>query len=364
MQRFQKNPYSLFFSLGTIGLFMGLSVWVIYGFLSADFYLGRMHAHYMVGIFLLSFVIGFLMTAIPRMSGAPGTSKKELIVQLIPMLSATFWGAFETQEKLFFGSIVVALIVLFIFCFRRIATSPNVVPDVFPFVIISLLSGLVGAILFILDFPEIGGRLFYMNMILGLCVGVGARLIPMILGTGCTKPYGVKEMWLIGLLLVGSSFIEIYVNESYGNLLRFLLILVVFFRYWTVQRSSGFHSSVSWGVRIAAVSILFGTMGLWLVPQYRLEALHLLFISGFGLLTLMVASRVILAHGNHNLSLEIKNLFIKIPIGLIILASATRISAVFVNGYQRHLGYAALVFLVAVLVWSFFFIPKLIAKKS
>ena len=52
-----------------------------------------------------------------------------------------------------------------------------------------------------------------MNMILGLCVGVGARLIPMILGTGCAKPYGVKEMWLIGLLLVGSSFIEIYVNE-------------------------------------------------------------------------------------------------------------------------------------------------------
>lgn len=364
MQRFQKNPYTLFFSLGAIGLFMGLSVWIIYGFFSDDFYLGKMHAHYMVGIFLLSFVIGFLMTAIPRMSGAPGASQKELIFQLVPMLSASFWGVFESQEKLFFSSLVVALIVLFVFCFRRIVTAPHIVPDVFPFVIISLVAGLIGAILFIFDLPEIGGRLFYVNMILGLCVGVGARLIPMILGTGCARPYGVKEMWVIGFMLVGSSFIEIYASETYGNLFRFLLILVVFFRYWNVHRFTGFHSSVSWGVRIAAVSILFGTMGLWLVPHYRLEALHLLFVSGFGLLTLMVASRVILAHGNHNLSLEIKNLFLKIPIGLIVLASATRISAAFVQGYQRHLGYAAFTFIVAGLVWSYFFIPKLIVKKS
>ncbi len=358
-----KNPYRLFFLLGTLGLFAGLAVWVVFGFYSNEYYLGKMHAHYMIGIFLLCFVIGFLMTAIPRMSASPGSSAKEFIFQLLPMLAAVIFGLFESMETYFFLSLVAGLLVLFRFCVSRIISCPHMIPDVFPMVIMSLLSGLVGAIFLIFGQPEIGGKLFYLNMILGLCVGVGSKLIPMILRLGCSNSYGAGEMWLIGISLAGSCFIEAYWKESVGSFFRFMILLMVFFRYWRGHRFSGFNSSVAIGVRVSAFSIVMGTFGLWYFSDYRLESLHLLYISGFGLLTLMVASRVILSHGNYDLSLEFRNWFIKIPIALIILAALTRMSAVFVEGgYERHLAYAALTFLVAGTLWAVYFLPKIVFK--
>lgn len=364
MNDIQKNPYRLFFLLGVIGLVAGLAVWVLFAFYSPEYYLGKMHAHYMIGIFLLSFVIGFLMTAIPRMTASSAPAHQEILWQLVPMLGAVAFGLFESQEVLFFISLAIALLVLFLFCFRRIITCRHMIPDVFPLVIVSLLSGLMGALFFIFNEPYIGGRLFYLNLVLGLCVGIGAKLIPMILRLGCSGKHGTAEMWAVGGLLTLSCFLEAFWIESYGGLLRFSVVLLVFFRHWKAHMFSGFNSSLAIGVRISALSIVLGTMGLWLFPDYRLESLHLLYISGFGLLTLMVASRVILSHGSYDLSLEFKNWFLKIPIGLIVLAALTRVSAVFIEGgYDRHLAYAALTFLMAAILWSIYFVPKLLFRR-
>lgn len=360
MKSLTLSPYRIFFLLGTIGLFIGLFVWIITGF-NNQFYFGRLHAHYMVGIFLMSFIIGFLMTAIPRMSGGRAASETDIILQLLPMLSAAFWGVLEQDESYFFLSLIVAILMLFRFCFSRIVKCPHVVPDVFPMVIIGLLSGLMGAIFSYFNHTEIGSRLFYLNFVLCLCVGIGAKLIPMLLRLCGTKSYGKEEFWAVGLLLTLASFIEIYIHEAGGNFLRAALITLVFFRYWKVHLFTGVNSSLAWGIRIASVSMLFGTLGLWLFPNYRLEAIHLLYVSGFGLLTLMVASRVILAHGNHDLQLEYKNWFIRIPVAMIVLAAATRISAVFIEGgYERHLSYAAFSFLTGCGLWCYFFLPKLL----
>jgi len=319
-----------------------------------------MHAHYMIGIFLLSFVIGFLMTTIPSMTRSPGTNFKEFIFQLTPMVIAALLGIFDSMETYFFISLGVSLLVLFRFCATRILTSPHMIPDVFPMVILSILSGLAGILFFIFGQNEIGGKLFYLNMILGLCVGVGAKLIPMILRLGCTHRYKAGEMWLVGAALMASCFIEVYGKESIGGLLRFVIMVLVFFRYWHGYRLSGFNSSVAIGVRVAATSIVLGTLGLWCFSEYRLESLHLLYISGFALLTLMVASRIILAHGNYDLTLEFKNWFLKIPIGLILLAAATRISATFIDGgFERHLAYASISFLAGGILWAFYFLPKI-----
>ncbi len=360
MKALTANPYRIFFSLGTIGLFVGIFVWLITG-INNELYFGRMHAHYMMGIFLLSFVIGFLMTAIPRMSGSKTASETEIIIQLIPMLSAAFWGVFENDERYFFLSLIVSILVLFRFCFLRIIKCRHVVPDVFPMVIIGLLSGFSGAILSYLGHTEIGARLFYLNFVLCLCVGIGSKLVPMLLRINQTKSHPKEEFWTVGLLLTGACFIEIYLSEGYGNFLRAAVMTLVFFRYWKAWYFKGQNSSVSWGIRLAAVSMLLGTIGLWLFPDYRLEAIHLLYVSGFGLLTLMIASRVILAHGNHDLQLEFGNWFINIPVGMIVFAAATRVAAAFVDGgYERHLAYAAFIFLSGFGLWCYFFVPKLL----
>lgn len=360
MKALTSNPYRIFFLLGTIGLFAGLFVWILTG-INNQLYFGRLHAHYMVGIFLMSFIIGFLMTAIPRMSGGRTASEKELIIQLLPMLSAAFWGVLEQDESYFFLSLIVAILILFRFCFSRIIKCPHIVPDVFPMVLIGLLSGLAGAMFSYFDMSDIGSRLFYLNFVLCLCVGIGAKLIPMLLRLQCSGFVRKEEFFIIGLLLTASCFIEIYYKESLGNFIRAVLITFVFFRHWKAHIFNGHNSSLSWGIRMAAVSMLFGTIGLWLFPDYRLEAIHLLYVSGFGLLTLMVASRVILAHGNHDLQLEFKNWFIRLPVAMITLAAATRVSAVFIEGgYERHLAYAAFSFLSGCGLWCYFFLPKLL----
>lgn len=362
---FFKVPYRPFFLTGTLGLLIGLGVWVVFGLFNPDFYMGQLHARYMIGVFLLSFVIGFLMTAIPNMSKAPSASKGEIFLQLVPLLFTAFFGILENEEKYFFASVIGTLLVLFVFCGRRILSCTHKVPDVFPMVILSLLSGLVGSMFFLVDMPYIGGRLFYLNLILGLCVGVGAKLVPMLLRLGCSGSYSRGEMWIVGGLLAMSCFVEAYWNESYGTFLRFLVMTWVLLKYWKVYIFNGFNTALSVGVRFAALSIFLGTLGLWVFPAYRLESLHVLYVSGFALLTIMVASRVILAHGNFDLNLEMRNWFIRIPVALIILAAATRVSAVFIEGsYEKHLAYAAASFLIAVVMWGCFFIPKLFKRTT
>ena len=211
------------------------------------------------------------------------------------------------------------------------------------------------------DQSEIGGRLFYLNFVLLLCVGIGSKLIPMLLRIGYNGYQRTEEFWAIGLLLTGACFLEVYVDIELGNFLRAAIITYVFFRHWKAHLFKGPNSSVGMGVRIATFSMLSGAIGLWLFPEYRLESLHLLYVSGFSLLTLMVASRVILAHGNHDLQLEEKNWFIRIPVAMIALAAATRVSAVFIEGgYERHLAFAAFSFIMGCLLWCYFFLPKLL----
>lgn len=355
-----KTPYRLFFLLGTIALFVGLIIWIL-PLIDDQLYFGRMHAHYMIGIFLLSFVIGFLMTAIPRMSNSRPASHKEMLLQLMPMLFAAFFGLYQINERPFFLSLVIALVILFRFASVRIIKAPQVIPDVFPMVLVGLFSGLAGALFNFFDYTEIGNRLFYLNFVLALCVGIGARLLPMIMNVKCSYSAKTSEFLLIGALLTLACFIEVYVSENFGNAIRAMTMTAVFFRHWKAHLFEGPTSSVAWGLRFAAFSMLFGSIGLWLFPSFRLEALHIIYVSGFGLLTIMVASRVILAHGNHDLKLEFGNWFIKIPMTLIILAGVTRVSAAFLPAvYEQHLAYAAISFLSGCLLWSYFFLPKLL----
>ena len=102
-------------------------------------------------------------------------------------------------------------------------------------------------------------------------------------------------------------------------------------------------------------------LGLGLVvlfPVYRVALLHVMFVGGFGLMTFAVGCHVILAHGGF------PNLVAGRPwqvaaFGLLtLLALLTRVSADFVESYFMHLGIAAGFWLVALVVWIGFLVPK------
>jgi uncharacterized protein involved in response to NO len=187
----------------------------------------------------------------------------------------------------------------------------------------------------------------------------------MLLRLGPAKPNSKKVSIFLALILTLACFPDEMEYWSLGPWSRAIAISWIAVFYWRIFESSPFTSWLSRGVRLSAISVLLGSFLLALDFTHKMEWLHLIYISGFGLLTFMVASRVILAHGGHDMKLEIKNWRITFAVVLIFIAGATRAFAPFYPPlYQRHLAYSAICFVLAVVIWGWSFIPKLKIKET
>lgn len=362
----QDNPYRLFFLLGALAAVIGTALWIPYGFTWMSYYPGRVHAHFMMGLFLVCFASGFLMTALPKMTQTFPAKTYELALQTGALIFVAAVSFSSQDSSLFFVGILMSVLTLLVFALRRLSVRKNHLPEVFPFVVMGLLSGVGGALLWILGYETLGHRLFYLNFILCLVLGVGSRLIPALLALVIPpRVISTLEARSMAIGVTAACFLEEFNHATTGAWLRAVLVVWVALRCWRITAKSAFSSGLGWGIRLAALSVVAGTVLLAAVPDYPLEWLHLIYISGFGLLSFMVASRVILAHGQHDLGLEIKNWKIKSPIILILLSALTRTLAPFwPESYGHHLAYAALIFSSGVIVWASFFVPKLFEKPT
>src|SRR5437879_5089050 len=70
------DPYRLFFPLGIILGTMGVSIWPLYYYGVTEGYSGRAHAFVQTDGFLYAFIVGFLLTAIPRFTGTEPPSRR------------------------------------------------------------------------------------------------------------------------------------------------------------------------------------------------------------------------------------------------------------------------------------------------
>ncbi len=354
------NPYRPFFFVGTIAAIVGTGVWIPHLFWELGPYPGRLHAQLMMGLFLMSFAMGFLMTALPRMTQSYPTQRYEFVVASLSLGILAALGFTDPSGKSFFLGIVLNATFLFFFAARRVLARKQNLPEIFPLVLWGLSSALLGATLCLLDENSIGERLLYLNFMLCLVLGVGMRLIPTILRLPARREkWKTWHFTLIGAALTSSVFFEIYGDDHIGSYLRAILVSLIAVRGWRLFDRGGSLQGLSIGLRIAAFSVLLGTWALALYPEYRLEALHVIYVMGFSLMTFLVATRVILAHGNYGVENEIKNLYIRLPLFLILLAGLTRVAAIFIPGsYERHLAYAAVSFVIGVSIWAKYFLPR------
>lgn len=83
MKYFDQEPYAIFFPLGLLSAVLGVTLWIFVSLGWFVAYPNWQHANWMVFGFLISFVTGFLMTAVPRMSGTPHATKMELKVGVL-----------------------------------------------------------------------------------------------------------------------------------------------------------------------------------------------------------------------------------------------------------------------------------------
>lgn len=366
------DAYRYFFPAGWLFGLWGVLLWILFRLNIVD-YPGAVHPQIMMGGFFLCFVCGFLMTAAPKFTASFPPTRTDFNIAIFLLVSLFFSITFG---KILIFHLVVFSLLIFLgsFFIRRFLSRTQSPPDAFIFVGVGLGSAIVGIILLILGdvhwvegpFLDFGRLLFLQGYILALVLGIGSRLVPALLGHGAMpneflKSANIKLFALLGTLFVLSYFLEVFVSAFSGTILRSLVMSFIIFKFWKIHFIPVRKGQQPFWLWISAWSLLIGQWGLTLFSDYRIHFLHLVFISGLGLMTLMIATRVCLSHGGHGNQLEIKSKAVLAAAIFIAVSAMTRLSAGFASAiYQSHLLYAAIAWVIGLLIWGWVYLPKII----
>jgi uncharacterized protein involved in response to NO len=370
---FFAEPFRIFFPAGILIGMAGVALWPAYYFGLAAAYPSISHARLMIEGFMASFIIGFLGTAGPRITSTSPLSRKEAVVLLtLDLLAAGlhFGESHRAGDVLFVGCLAFFLFVIGKRFFRR-KDSP---PPNFALVALGLLNGLAGAILVALFEDKIYAAAYRIGVafleqgfvlfpILGVAPFFLRRLLGVVLPNDLPESPRLPPGWIpraafaigIGLIIDATFVADVFGATTVGGLLRFGAILIYLFARLPWHGRGFLADCLRLG--IAAIVIGIGVEAMW--PQYRIGALHILFISGFGFVALTVAIRVVFGHsGRMDLTQKPLPFFI-VTGALIFLAMLSRyIADLAPQARTIHLVAAAACWLLAALIWTIRVIPK------
>lgn len=381
------DPYRPLFPLGWLAGLIGVGAWLPYWSGNLAFHPAQLHSETMTGVFLFLFAMGFLMTAVPRFSGSPPASRRELILATI--LGSVLLTLTSFNDRLpFHAASILTLFFGLSFVFRRLKARTHDPHPAFPFVSLGIILGLAGAcILLIADWTNPSAKLLYMGrqmyfqgMLLCLVLGVGSRLIPGILGwanapviqiskPSASTPWTTmqRRVQIIVVALTLSFPLEAWLEPHLGRALRAVLITWMALAYWKIQRRPASKGYLAWSLWLAAWCLLVGS---WFYTAasatYAPHAAHFIYLGGFGLMTLMIATRVTLAHGGFGLGYEVRSKAILSLTVLIVLALGLRLLAPLLPAEAQNPGLtlAASLWMAALMTWGLNFVPKLLPKKE
>jgi uncharacterized protein involved in response to NO len=332
----------------------------------------------MIEGFMASFIIGFLGTAGPRMTSTLPFSRLEVVALFtLDLLAAGlhFGNAHRTGDLLF-----VMCIAFFIFTIgRRFVRRQDSPPPNFVLVALGLLNGFFGGLLVALSenavysvtyrtgaaFLEQG---FVLLPILGVAPFFMRRLLGVSLPDDLTESTRLPPDWVtrtgfalaIGLIINATFVADVFGATTIGGWLRFGAILVYLLARLPWHGRSFLADCLRLG--ISAIVIGVGFEVIW--PQYRVGALHILFISGFSFVALTVAIRVVFGHsGRTDLLRKPLPFFIAVST-LIFLAMLSRYVADLAPKVRTmHLVAAAICWIIAALIWTVQVIPKMMVVE-
>ncbi len=317
-----REPYRRLFPLGiAIGL-TGVGLWIVHaiGWIA---YPGNPHAAMLLLGFQQCFILGFLMTAMPSFLHAPHCHPEELAAALVLVAAAAVsaLGGWTSAAGIFYlGSLGVPIWM----AIRRIASrQAGPPPEEFILVAAGFLTGMVGAVwmagaaagLWTEPSPRFGLRLIGFGMILPVALGVGGLLVPTFMamrepltipGLARAHERGPRRVLyvVIVFLLVGAVALEGRGSPVAAAWVRAIVGSALLLWVWKLFRLPGRTDRLSYSLWSAGW-LLF--IGLWLgvlAPARPLLGEHVVFLGGFGFLTLGIATRVVVRHGGYPLVLE------------------------------------------------------------
>jgi uncharacterized protein involved in response to NO len=361
-----NEPYRIFFPLGIAFGLAGVAIWPLYTFGVAATYSGRAHALVQTDGFLYAFIVGFLLTAVPRFTGTEPPSRAVqwwLAALLLVSVAASELRAFALGTTMFVAAHATLLVVVA----RRFVRHQQSPPASFALIGLGLVAGAMGALITAGVAWDIapaawdltGRRMLTEGMVLLLVLGVGGFLGPRLLGFSALPQPGQSHggaslPWAAaGLTILISVPAEYGFDLGWMAVIRAAVVTAVIVPTLQLWRPPAVRTTLSWTVWIAHWVIVAGVWHAAFAPRYRVDFLHMLFIGGFSLLILAVATRVTLSHGGRDLTLERRSWPLRIGLTLGLIAMLARIGAPFATAsYFEHLAFAALLWMAGVLCWG------------
>ncbi len=316
----RREPFRLLFPLGAFFGCLGVGHWLGYGAGWSATYSGFYHASMQVGLYMTCFVVGFLLTALPRFSSTPPASHVQwlaVLMLLVVQTASLSAGRWIIAESAWVG--LLMLVALFAgrrFVRQRSLTPP---PTEFVWIPIAILFGVAGTVLLIGGqlggWPAwtlgVGRPMAQQGWLLGIVLGVGGFMAPRLMGrdvwtsaTSGLAPARVQQVrrrrmllhGVAGACLLASFFIEGHGAIRWAYLVRAVVVTAEL--TWTTQcvrppRVKDRYVILLW---YALWAIILGVWGAALWPRYRVAALHIVFLGGFSLMTFAVGAMVVLSH--------------------------------------------------------------------
>ncbi len=364
---FESNkiePYRPLFILGFISAILGVVLWLFFQWGWIHFYPRVAHSQLMIYGFFAAMITGFLMTAVPRMTGVEDANDVEVFAPLFLVITQWVLALRQMQTA---AAIVYLFQLVFVIFFigRRFAKRDHRPPAGFVFIPFAFLLAITGILIEVLQLQFgivalalskpilfLSGQAFLYNLILGL----GSRLIP----TLCRLPNALSpdvrykedffKLFFFALLFNASFILQFLGYEFISLSLRSVLILVYSFLVFKLHQRPIQWTNLGLGIRLAVLFIFLSDF-LPLMSSLPVNFFqHLLYIGGFALITLMISVRVTLAHSGQSLDAE-KNSKTILLVQLMLGAAA-----IFRVIYMFHLNLSLLIisavlFLIAVVFW-------------
>lgn len=366
----QGDPYRLLFPLGALLGIAGAAAWPLHVLGVLPLYPNALHARIMAEGFLASFFVGFVGTALPRLLGAPKMTGRQALLFALGLGSAA---ALHFAGLMFLGDVAffVVLCGFAAWIRSRAKARQDLPPPGFVLVGFGLLSGLSGVLSQIVDawWPgllppwlwSLGRTLLYQGFLLFPVMGVGPFLLPRFFSLPSKhelpESRAITPAWrshafraLAAGMAVFCGFVLGVFYERAGFAVRAAAVAVYLFTEIPFNFSA--KGSLALGIRIALASLPLGFAFGALSPGYLVASLHVVFITGFGLLVFMVGCRVVFGHGGQSREFHARLWPVLAIIGLVVLAMLTRVSADLMPGSRmHHYAYAAVAWIAAAAVW-------------
>lgn len=376
--RMTREPFRLFFPLGIVLGWAGVGHWLLYGLGLTNSYSCLFHGLVQTQAFVLAFALGFLMTALPRRTQSAPVSRVELGIAVSALVAMPVAAALE-HWAIAEACVLTMQGVLLCFALPRLfgrgaARRP---PASFVLLPWSLAMGVAGSAIILgwalgVASPErlgLARLLAEQGAPICLVVGAGRLILPLVTGQdpprdmdGSPAARRALAAWSAAGLGIAVSLGLEHVGQALpGGLLRAGIVAGCLVHARQPPRRPGLHR---WLVWLAIWLVPVGVLAAALLPDYRVAALHVTFIGGFGTLVLGVATHVALGHLGLEQQAQGRPAFVVVLAVTLFLALLARLAADASQTYFAHLASAAGMWLVGSTVWLAVLGPRLLRSAD